>query len=125
MVVKLYVFYNQKGRRIIRKVADEIITFSDSKIVKLFSDGDFIRSFEIMSKDECFIDPLTKETVIGRFPTGSKFKINRSDFMQTKRNELIERIIATKQIESIYTANQQLEICPENTVFIFQRLKTS
>lgn len=123
-MVNLYVFYNQKGRKIIRNVADELITFSDIELAKLFSEGDLIRSFEIMSKDESFIDPLTRETVIGRFPTGSKFKINRSDFMQIKGNPLIERILTTKQMDSIYTANQQLEISPEKTVFIFQRLKT-
>ncbi len=123
-MVNLYVFYNQKGRKIIRNVADELITFSDIELAKLFSEGDLIRSFEIMSKDESFIDPLTRETVIGRFPTGSKFKINRSDFMQIKGNPLIERIITTKQMDSIYTTNQQLEISPEKTVFIFQRLKT-
>ena len=123
-MVNLYVFYNQKGRKIIRNVADELITFSDIELAKLFSEGDLIRSFEIMSKDESFIDPLTRETVIGRFPTGSKFKINRSYFMKIKGNPLIERILTTKQMDSIYTANQQLEISPEKTVFIFQRLKT-
>lgn len=121
-MITLYVFYDQKGKKLMGQIADEVLSFKNELLDVFFSDDDLIKSFDIMDKEESFIAPISNKIITGRFPSGSKLKIDKSDFNTIQIASLKKPLDdARSENYSIFISNNRAENNKNNTVYVFQR----